>query len=119
MSQPQSQAAATTMHPTQSTSNSNQPHSRGESASTKRSPSPQQVTPRSSQKSLPPHPKETNLSAAKTFTTVDEDGIEHIHHASPDHTNVHTECGRHGDDWLFGGWNLGQVIKGLIWGGRK
>ncbi|KAE9364333.1 hypothetical protein N431DRAFT_431205 [Stipitochalara longipes BDJ] len=112
MSQPQSHAASTRSTATQS-------HSAGESAPAKRSPSPRKVTPRTSQRSLPSSPNPSSLSTAKTFTTVDEDGIEHIHHASPDHTNVHTECGRHGDDWLFGGWNLGQVFRGLIWGGRK
>lgn len=24
-------------------------------------------------------------------------------HSSSSHTNLYTECGRHGDDWLFGG----------------
>jgi hypothetical protein len=31
---------------------------------------------------------------------------------SNEHVNVYTECGRHGDNWLFGGW-------GKVLGGRK
>jgi hypothetical protein len=30
---------------------------------------------------------------------------------------VHTECGRHGDDWLFGGLSLVRLFGGLI--GRR
>jgi hypothetical protein len=28
--------------------------------------------------------------------------------------NVYTECGRHSDDWLFGGWNVTGTVK-KIW----
>ncbi|TAQ87949.1 hypothetical protein B7494_g3719 [Chlorociboria aeruginascens] len=29
-------------------------------------------------------------------------------------TNVYTECGRHGDEWLFGGFSLGDTVR-KIW----
>jgi hypothetical protein len=48
---------------------------------------------------------------------VDEDGISHWHHARQEHVNLHTECGRHGDEWLFGGWSLMGVWRGLM--GRR
>lgn len=35
-------------------------------------------------------------------------------HSHENHVNVHTECGRHGDDWLFGGWNIGGVVKRVL-----
>jgi len=31
--------------------------------------------------------------------------------------NVHTECGRHSDDWLFGGFSVSEAVKKL--GKRK
>ncbi|KAH8776052.1 hypothetical protein F5882DRAFT_161213 [Hyaloscypha sp. PMI_1271] len=71
-------------------------------------------TPGFSQKSLPGSP-----ARSQTFTTVDEDGVTHLHHASPNHTNVHTECGRHSDEWLFGGLSLAEVLKGLVWSAKK
>jgi hypothetical protein len=33
-------------------------------------------------------------------------------HSSSDHTNVYTECGRHGDDWLFGG--ISDAVKTIL-----
>lgn len=39
---------------------------------------------------------------------------KHFHET---HANVYTECGRHGDDWLFGGWSVGGVVKRVL--GRK
>lgn len=44
---------------------------------------------------------------------------EYGRHHHETHVNVHTECGRHGDDWLFGGWNVGAVVKRVFSGGRK
>lgn len=44
---------------------------------------------------------------------------DHARHHHETHINVHTECGRHGDDWLFGGWNVGGVVKRVFSGGRK
>jgi len=37
----------------------------------------------------------------------------HSNDANPKR-NVHTECGRHGDDWLFGGFSVAGM-KGLFW----
>jgi hypothetical protein len=65
-------------------------------------------------------PKEVKLQAEGTHKLVeyvDEDGISHWHHARQEHVNLHTECGRHGDDWLFGGWSLMGVVRGLL--GRR
>jgi len=36
----------------------------------------------------------------------------HSHHG---HTNIHTGCGRHGDDWLFGGLSLVEVVRKMFW----
>lgn len=33
-------------------------------------------------------------------------------------TNIHTECGRHSDDWLFGGFKIGAVMR-RIWGKKE
>ena len=55
----------------------------------------------------------------KTSKTTPEMGSSHKDPMKRRHTvdprvNIHTECGRHGDDWLFGGWNLGDTVK-KIW----
>ncbi|CZR50415.1 uncharacterized protein PAC_00287 [Phialocephala subalpina] len=36
---------------------------------------------------------------------------------SEGHMNAHSECGRHGDDWLFGGMSVGDGVKWLL--GKK
>ena len=36
-------------------------------------------------------------------------------HSNENHVNVYTDCGRHGDDWLFGGWSVGGVMR-RVWG---
>lgn len=38
-------------------------------------------------------------------------------HSSETRMNVHTECGRHSDDWLFGGFSVSGAVKKL--GKRK
>jgi hypothetical protein len=38
----------------------------------------------------------------------------HLHHS---HTNVYTECGRHCDDWLFGGFSVTKTVKRMF--GRR
>lgn len=38
-------------------------------------------------------------------------------HSSEARMNVHTECGRHSDDWLFGGFSVSEAVKKL--GKRK
>jgi hypothetical protein len=52
-----------------------------------------------------------SLSTSKS--EPDEDGriLKKAHH----HTNAHTECGRHSNDWLFGGISVTQTVKGMIW----
>jgi hypothetical protein len=35
-------------------------------------------------------------------------------HSSELHTNLYTNCGRHSDDWLFGGFSLSRAVK-RIW----
>jgi len=32
-------------------------------------------------------------------------------HSHENHVNVYTECGRHSDDWLFGGFSVGNAVK--------
>jgi len=43
-----------------------------------------------------------------------KDGIKRRHSSNDAHTNVYTECGRHSDDWLFGGFSVSGVVK-KIW----
>jgi ABC-type nickel/cobalt efflux system permease component RcnA len=54
----------------------------------------------------------------KTSTAADGDGAgqaqhEHEHHYQyahqEEHQNANTECGRHGDEWLFGGHQIRDV----------
>jgi len=40
-------------------------------------------------------------------------GIKRRHTVDP-RVNIHTECGRHSDDWLFGGWSVAGAVK-KIW----
>ncbi|CAD6446930.1 6c63be29-f736-443a-b439-87d3f763647f [Sclerotinia trifoliorum] len=42
-----------------------------------------------------------------------KDGVKRRHSAN-EHTNVYTECGRHSDDWLFGGFSVSGAVK-RIW----
>ncbi|ESZ90113.1 hypothetical protein SBOR_9506 [Sclerotinia borealis F-4128] len=35
-------------------------------------------------------------------------------HSNNEHANVYTECGRHSDDWLFGGFSVSGAMK-KIW----
>jgi hypothetical protein len=34
-------------------------------------------------------------------------------HSHEPKVNVYTECGRHGDDWLFGGFSVSGAVKKL------
>ncbi|TGO54378.1 hypothetical protein BCON_0108g00240 [Botryotinia convoluta] len=42
-----------------------------------------------------------------------KDGVKR-RHSSNEHANVYTECGRHSDDWLFGGFSVTDAVK-KIW----
>jgi hypothetical protein len=35
-------------------------------------------------------------------------------HSYHSHTNVHTECGRHGDGWLCGGFSVVETVKRMF-----
>jgi len=35
-------------------------------------------------------------------------------HSYHSHTNVYTECGRHSDDWLFGGFSVVETVKRMF-----
>jgi hypothetical protein len=35
-------------------------------------------------------------------------------HSHPNHNNIYTECGRHGDDWLFGGFSVTGAVKQMF-----
>jgi len=43
-----------------------------------------------------------------------KDGLKRRHSSNDAHTNVYTACGRHSDDWLFGGFSVAGVVK-KIW----
>lgn len=56
------------------------------------------------------------LKLSKTTPTMgipNRDTMKRRNTADP-RMNVHTECGRHSDDWLFGGWNVADTVK-KIW----
>lgn len=38
-------------------------------------------------------------------------GQPHSRRPEMSHMNVYTQCGRHGDDWLFGGFSVSQTVK--------
>ncbi|KAF7854618.1 hypothetical protein EAF04_010426 [Stromatinia cepivora] len=42
-----------------------------------------------------------------------KDGVKRRHSAN-ERANVYTECGRHSDDWLFGGFSVSGAVK-KIW----
>jgi len=42
------------------------------------------------------------------------DTAKRRHSHDPNRVNVYTECGRHSDDWLFGGWSVSGAVK-KIW----
>lgn len=35
-------------------------------------------------------------------------------HSNPSHINIYTECGRHSDDWLFGGFSMIEAVKRMF-----
>jgi hypothetical protein len=76
--------------------------------------SPRRSLPASPARSSNPQHAPPAQRHSKTEMVEEEDGEVHLHHSHPDHTNVHTECGRHGDDWLFGGFSLVEVFRGLF-----
>ncbi|KAF4624622.1 hypothetical protein G7Y89_g13549 [Cudoniella acicularis] len=41
------------------------------------------------------------------------------HSLEPSQVNVYLECGRHRDEWLFGGFSVTSAIKKVLGGGRK
>jgi len=41
----------------------------------------------------------------------------HDEHWCRKHANAHSECGRHGDDWLFGGFSVTETLRWLF--GRR
>ncbi|KAI9645095.1 hypothetical protein NHQ30_005829 [Ciborinia camelliae] len=47
------------------------------------------------------------------FNEGKKDNITRRHSAN-EHANVYTECGRHSNDWLFGGFSVSGVVK-KIW----
>ncbi|KAF8860893.1 hypothetical protein BDZ45DRAFT_292243 [Acephala macrosclerotiorum] len=64
---------------------------------------------KSTRKSAPHTPRQ----ATRTHTKQSRHGIK------GDHINVHTECGRHSDDWLFGGLSLSDIARWLFGKGRR
>lgn len=84
------------------------------SRASERKESPRRSLPASPARSLNTQHTPPVQKHSKTEMVEDEDGVVHLHHSHPDHTNVHTECGRHGDDWLFGGFSLVEVFRGLF-----
>jgi len=38
-------------------------------------------------------------------------------HSNEGKTNVYTACGRHSDEWLFGGFSVAGVVRKMLNGG--
>jgi hypothetical protein len=60
--------------------------------------------------------KEEKLWLDRTESGGSDRGMDHktIRRQSHDpKINVYTECGRHGDDWLFGGFSVSGTVKSL------
>jgi len=51
--------------------------------------------------------------SARTPTSPLSPGQKQIRRHSTEKVNVYTECGRHGDEWLFGGFSLPDKVKRL------
>jgi len=56
-----------------------------------------------------------SLEKAVTSPTVGQKkAVPNRRHSSHDaKVNVYTECGRHSDDWLFGGFSVAGAVKKL------
>ena len=104
---PPSQRKSTSPHPT--------PRSRSRSRASSRSPARSVHSSSSTNHQTPKGVKSQAEGTHKLVEYVDEDGISHWHRQ--EHVNLHTECGRHGDEWLFGGWSLMGLVRGLL--GRR
>jgi hypothetical protein len=57
--------------------------------------------------------KHAGLSPTSCGVEGDRDKIMK-RHSHPCHINRHTECGRHGDDWLFGGFSVVELVKRIF-----
>ena len=57
-------------------------------------------------------PSRTSSRSSSSASTSSSEHAEKAQYHIPKHrhTNVYTECGRHSDDWLFGGLGLGDVV---------
>jgi hypothetical protein len=40
-------------------------------------------------------------------------------HSNEGKINVHTECGRHSDEWLFGGFSVAGAVRKMLGDGKK
>jgi len=54
-----------------------------------------------------------SLEKAKTTPETGRKELGKRRHSHEPRLNVHTECGRHSDDWLFGGFSVAETMKRL------
>jgi hypothetical protein len=56
------------------------------------------------------------ISAASDGEEEEEEERARItkRHSHPSHINIYTECGRHGDDWLFGGFSVIEAVRRIF-----
>ena len=61
--------------------------------------------------------EEEKLELYRTTTRDSDHKMDHKttrRRSNDPKVNVYTECGRHGDDWLFGGFSLSETMK-MLW----
>ena len=60
------------------------------------------------------HELKTTMTTPAVGSKKEVDMVKRRHSHDPNRVNVYTECGRHSDDWLFGGWSVSGAVK-KIW----
>ncbi|PMD64362.1 uncharacterized protein K444DRAFT_304427 [Hyaloscypha bicolor E] len=55
-----------------------------------------------------------SATSASTSKQEERGSVRKKHHS---HKNIYTECGRHGDDWLLGGFSVTETVKRML--GKK
>ncbi|KAF4632860.1 hypothetical protein G7Y89_g5252 [Cudoniella acicularis] len=67
---------------------------------------------------MPPPSSPFSRSGGTTPKSPRTVKAERRHSFEPNKMNVYTECGRHGDEWLFGGFTVAGAFRKVI-GGKK
>ncbi|KAI0456132.1 hypothetical protein F5B21DRAFT_162445 [Xylaria acuta] len=68
----------------------------------------------SSSESILKHKDSSTLASHSSWFTRSRSSSEGVHKASSQHVNLYTHCGRHTDQYLFGGHSISDSVKGLL-----